>query len=213
MRISQLFKSPKRTYFLYILLGIGIFAVYFFVMVHWMDIVRVMLGQPNLGYDQQPAVLKSLNKFCGYLLWIVTGVLFVRGFIKKNLVVPISIGLGFFLSYVGVIAYLIGGPVVKDYANRIPFNAGQWQDEKMVYAANPVRIRMVDDLLKKHPLVGMNREQVDALLGVPPNTTYFSDYEYVYWLGPERGFMSIDSEWLAVKFVNGVVSEARIVRD
>jgi hypothetical protein len=31
-------------------------------MVHWMDIVRAMLGQPNLGYDQQPGALKSLNK-------------------------------------------------------------------------------------------------------------------------------------------------------
>lgn len=146
-------------------------------------------------------------------MWIVTGVLFVRGFIKKNLVAAVSIGLGFFLSYVGVIVYLIGGPVVKDYANRIPFDAVQWKDEKQIYSTNPVRVRMVDDLLKKHPLVGMDREQVDVLLGIPPQTAYFSDYEYVYWLGPERGFMSIDSEWLAVKFENEVVSEARILRD
>jgi len=213
MKFSQLFKAKKRTYFLYTLLGIGIFVIYFFIMVHWMDIVRVMLGQPNLGYDQQPAVLKSLNKFCTYLLWIIVGVLFVRGFIKKNLVVPISIGLGFFLTYVGLVTYLIGGPIVKDYANRIPFDAVKWKNEELVNSVNPVRIRMVDDLLKKHHLVGMPKEELNDLLGIPPKTGYFSDYDYVYWLGPERGFMSIDSEWLAIKFVNEAVSEARIVRD
>jgi hypothetical protein len=53
-----------------------------------------------------------------------------------------------------------------------------------------------------------------SLLGTPPPTAYFRDYQFVYWLGPERGFMSIDSEWLAIRFDrNGKVMEARIVRD
>ena len=45
-------------------------------------------------------------------------------------------------------------------------------------------------------------------------TNYFADYQLVYWLGPERGFISLDSEWLAVRIgPDQRVAEARIVRD
>jgi hypothetical protein len=38
-----------------------------------------------------------------------------------------------------------------------------------------------------------------ALLGEPPKTEYFKEFDLVYYLGPERGFMGIDSEWLVLK--------------
>ena len=37
------------------------------------------------------------------------------------------------------------------------------------------------------------------MLGEPPKTNYFSDWDVVYWLGPERGLAGIDSEWLIVR--------------
>ena len=52
------------------------------------------------------------------------------------------------------------------------------------------------------------------MLGEPPETEYFRDWDLVYWLGPERGFMSIDSEWLVLRLhENGRAAECRIVRD
>lgn len=75
------------------------------------------------------------------------------------------------------------------------------------------RLWMVDDLLQSRRLIGMTRAQVDALLSKAPSTEYFSDYDYVYWLGPERGFMSIDSEWLGIKFKDDIVIDARLLRD
>jgi hypothetical protein len=54
---------------------------------------------------------------------------------------------------------------------------------------------------------------LEALLGVPPPTPYFREYDYVYWLGPERGLFSIDSEWLVVKLQNDVVVAAEVVTD
>lgn len=72
---------------------------------------------------------------------------------------------------------------------------------------------MVDDLLARYELVGMTRDKVDELLGVPPETAYFTGFDYVYWLGPERGFISIDSEWLCIDFEDGVVVDARLMRD
>ena len=47
-----------------------------------------------------------------------------------------------------------------------------------------------------------------ALLGEPPKTEYFKEFDLVYYLGPERGFTGIDSEWLVLK----LGPEARITR-
>ena len=51
------------------------------------------------------------------------------------------------------------------------------------------------------------------MLGEPPDTGYFKQYDLVYWLGDERGFFSIDSEWLVIRIDDGRVIEAEIVTD
>lgn len=63
------------------------------------------------------------------------------------------------------------------------------------------RVYMVDDLLKKHNLNGMAMDEVTILLGIPTETSYFQeDNNIVYYLGNERGLISIDSEWLVIDF-------------
>jgi hypothetical protein len=60
----------------------------------------------------------------------------------------------------------------------------------------------------------MTREQTVAILGEPDKTEYFRDWDMVYWLGPERGFMSIDSEWLVFRLDGQQkVTDYKIVRD
>ena len=56
------------------------------------------------------------------------------------------------------------------------------------------RQRMADGLLSEGKLIGLDSTQVEALLGPRPQTEYFRDYDYAYWLGTERGFIGIDSE-------------------
>ncbi len=102
-------------------------------------------------------------------------------------------------------------PEFKEYLGRIPFDSAKWKNPELV--ADRIRIKMVDDLLRKHDLVGWSKEDIDDLLGVPPKTGYFSAYDYVYWLGPERGFISIDSEWLVIKFNQGKVAEVGVAHD
>jgi hypothetical protein len=52
------------------------------------------------------------------------------------------------------------------------------------------------------------------MLGEPPPTSYFRQWDMVYWLGMERGFVSIDSEWLVIRLdQDGRVAESRIVTD
>lgn len=75
------------------------------------------------------------------------------------------------------------------------------------------RFRLVDDMLEKHPLIGMSEADVIALLGAedgggqtsfklsdknyPPETTL------VYYLGVDY----IDSMWLIISISDGVVTE------
>jgi len=75
----------------------------------------------------------------------------------------------------------------------------------IIYSLDTIRLRMVDDLLRRYRLRGMTREEIVWLLGAPPEPTYFTEYDLVYWLGPER--------WLAIKFGrDGRVSKTALLR-
>jgi hypothetical protein len=51
-------------------------------------------------------------------------------------------------------------------------------------------------------------------LGEPKPQDFFVDYDLVYVLGPERGFISIDYEWLVINLDGaGHVNDAEIVTD
>src|SRR5271163_4646713 len=80
----------------------------------------------------------------------------------------------------------------------IPFDSVSWRDELSL--RNGGREQMADRLVGRHALQGKTRVEVVSLLGEPPRTDYFADWDLVYFLGPERGFLSIDSEWLVVRF-------------
>jgi len=110
----------------------------------------------------------------------------------------------------------LGGIVVRDatteYLGRESFDSAAWQDHDHVVDA--VRIRMVDDLLDRHDFRSKTRGEIVTLLGEPDETEYLRDWDMVYWLGPERGFMSIDSEWLVLRLnADSVVTECELTRD
>jgi hypothetical protein len=88
------------------------------------------------------------------------------------------------------------GPI-SERLKRRPFDPQVWADSAMRYSG--VRQQMVHDLLRQHRLEGMRRAQVERLLGLPerPGPVHGPD-KMVYYLGPERGFISIDSEMLVL---------------
>lgn len=91
------------------------------------------------------------------------------------------------------------------------FDASLWSNSGTPAS---VRLRMADDLVDNKKLIGLTRQQVVSRLGEPPKTGYFKEFDLVYYLGPERGFISIDSEWLVLKLgPDGRVSRATIARD
>src|SRR5262245_35322630 len=133
--------------------------------------------------------------------------------VSKKLVFGLALACAPVVIVCGAVAFPLVSGLASEYVNRLPFDPAAWKGADLADGRNPARLRMVDDLLRRHRLVGMAQAEVDELLGVPPRTGYFRDYDYVYWLGPERGFISIDSEWLVLKFEQGRVARARIVRD
>ena len=104
----------------------------------------------------------------------------------------------------------MGFDMAKERLNRMPFDSAKWKAGN----ENDIRLRMVDSLLRKYDLSGKTRAEILALLGEADNTGYFRDYGLVYRLGAERGFISIDSEWLVFRLdTNNTVKEYRIARD
>lgn len=61
-----------------------------------------------------------------------------------------------------------------------------------------------------------NRTAIEAQLGIPPTSSYFEELkpDLLYHLGPERGVMGIDSEWLALWFnSDGYLDSWKLLRD
>jgi hypothetical protein len=76
------------------------------------------------------------------------------------------------------------------------------------------RHRIADGLLLTDSLIGKNRDDIVQMLGVPPDAKRLRDGVLVYPLGAQRGFASVDSEWLVILLdANGIAFEARLVHD
>ena len=111
----------------------------------------------------------------------------------------------------GIFAGLIIAIVIacSAFISQHSFSTSKWEqypDE---------RTKIVDDLLDDYDLIGMQESEVIALLGNHDNDYgYFSsENRFVYRLGMERGFISIDSEWLIIDFADGVVEGYFITTD
>lgn len=116
------------------------------------------------------------------------------------------------LAVVGTGVWFFFGDSIRERKNRQRFDSAAWQSGQS--RTNPVRIRMVDDLMRRHSFLGMTRDQVIAIVGEPDKTEYFRDWDLVYWLGPEHGFISVDSEWLVFRLDGQKkVTDCKSVRD
>jgi hypothetical protein len=76
------------------------------------------------------------------------------------------------------------------------------------------RVRIVDNLLYRYEMVGMDKKQVINLLGEDNLDRYYAtDDIFVYHLGSERGLFSIDDEFLEITFINDKVVKVEVVTD
>ena len=90
-----------------------------------------------------------------------------------------------------------------------PFDAAAWHSADAL-DTNP-RSRMADRLLAENALLGLTRAEVIVMLG-DPETGYCRDWDMAYRLGPERGLIALDDEWLVLRLSgDGRVADARLV--
>ena len=95
------------------------------------------------------------------------------------------------------------------YRHQHTFYSDRWLNEPSE------RTDMIDNLLQNYEIVGLTETEVLSLLGPHDNAqgAFNANNRYVYYLGPERGLFSIDSEWLLIDFTNGVVSDYSLTTD
>lgn len=99
--------------------------------------------------------------------------------------------------------------------------AGHPEIHAQPHARSEARVHMIDDLMAARLLDRLSRDTVRELLGPDDSAAgtgfgagYFQAWDAVYWLGRERGFIRIDSEWLVIRFnKEGGVAAYRIVND
>lgn len=89
--------------------------------------------------------------------------------------------------------------LLDDGVDQTPFVSNIWKNTPAVFSHDSVRLRMIDDFLESHSIVGMSRVEVILLIGEPDQTEYFKSYEMVYMLGQETGsYFAIDSQWFVL---------------
>jgi hypothetical protein len=91
-----------------------------------------------------------------------------------------------------------------------------WWDAGVGDDADPLhkRHRIADTLVASHQLIGRTRAEIEAQLGFVSRARGFEGWDMIYLLGDERGFFSIDGEWLVIRLdASGRASEARIITD
>ena len=95
------------------------------------------------------------------------------------------------------------------YETPLPFDEQTWKTAAQE-PQSTTRYRMHKDLLIKHLLIGLTKEEILELLGPTESDNKFADATHVsYWLAPNF----LDNEWLVLEFRNNLVVGYKITSD
>ena len=208
-----LYSTSPRPGIAYFLIGLGLSSLCFLLSFNWFELANDWL---HLGvvYDTRPGWLVWLMRFLEWLPGVAVGVVLLLRLLKGSRFRAVAYAVGSATPYVLVISWLLLGPMFEDTLYHQRFDSAAWIAQQGADTEWPARLRMVDDLLDGGRLRGLDRDSVLALLGHPATTTSWPDWDMIYWLGPERGFIRIDSEWLGIRFgSDGRVTATELLRD
>lgn len=152
-------------------------------------ILFIILAQSSYSIISIPAILLP---FIIFLLTIV--IIWKRVDIKNDKKAKENLN---FIIIMGTIPFFICAIMLGINEYKTNFSTEKWIGNMSE------RVYMVDDLITTYDLKGKTKSEVMTLLGPPTDTEYFkNDKNIVYYLGNERGIISIDSEWLVIDFDN-----------
>jgi hypothetical protein len=117
--------------------------------------------------------------------------------------------------------WIVGTPVVLIatywvvFMSPLPFSASWWDVDAEQGTFLKSRYRIADQLAASGRLLDMTRDEVIGLLGAPvTDVDRLGKHGLIYVLGPERGLVRIDYEWLLIDFdLNGRVSNVEVTTD
>lgn len=199
---------------MYFVLGFGLSLCTSLILIHWAEVVSWFTQRPFI-WDRQPEWLKFLHQFIASAPWLLGAALLLIRWLGRREVRWLAYALGAFSLYAIMMAYLLLPPVFEQWRYARPFEAAIWRaNPEMAEPGWPLRLRMVDDLLAGHRLTGLTREQVESLLGPADQHGPRQGWDLMYYLGPERGLIRLDSENLGLRFgADGRLAETAILRD
>jgi hypothetical protein len=195
---------------LFFLAGIVFVLICGLIQFYWMDLV------PYAAFDQQPSWLKQAKAVVGWMPWVVCALVLMLRVVKGKNIRFGAYFLGTATPTVAFVSWVLFGISIESAIYSKKFNSEEWKKNAITVQNSdwPPRLVMVDNLISSNKLDGLSKAEVIELLGVPGNHDYFNNYDLVYWLGPERSFIRIDSEWLAISFDGkNRVREYLLVRD
>ena len=211
--MKPLFESVWKQRVLFFIGGVAISGVCMCIQFMSMSIV------PYATFDQQPDWLKALKKIIGWFPWFAFAIVLILRIAKWKSVRVFSYLLGTAIPLVLLVGWLILEVPVSNYLHRQSFNAELWRTQESTDHDTmwPPRLCMVDDLMASGQLKSLTKAQVIQLLGSPHPKNFpggAQSCDIHYYLGPERGFIRIDSEWLFLTFgEDGRVARYWIYRD
>ena len=130
-----------------------------------------------------------------------------------SVIILFGVPIASFITYTIISNDYCVNELAKSYQ---PFDAHKWIVADAKGAAGTqkeYRILAIDDLLSHKNFKGQTKAQIVALLGQPIQTDKYKNYDMVYWLGPDRSCMRIDSEWLVFTLENEQVKSYRVIAD
>lgn len=204
---------PSHPSIAYFLAGLGLASLCFLLSVNWFELANDWLHLAVI-YDTRPGWLVWLMHLLEWLPAVAVGVVLLLRLLNGSRFRAVAYAVGSATPYVLVMGWLFFGPILDEAWHRQDFDSAAWIAQEGANTEWPARIRMVDNLLDEGRLHGLDRNGVLALLGSPEATTRWPDWDMIYWLGPERGFLRIDSEWLGIRFgSDGKVAATELLRD
>lgn len=103
-----------------------------------------------------------------------------------------------------VIGFTLFADAPYDGRSQVPFDRAAWTAART--DPNGERYLMVNDLLRRFPLIGMSKAEVAELLGpIVPDRT--GQWDASYYLGPEDSPWAIDNRSLVLRFAKDRVVE------
>ena len=208
---ARIRRYPRLLFFA---LGCLVALAGFFLYSATYDLAR-HLGSGGLAYVNMPGWLRATQRALEQWPWIVLALAIAARLYYGRRIRLFSFAAGVATPYLALVAFLFFGPPIEDHWYRQTFDASRWRTATDDAGSKwPVRLGMADDLVNSGLLRGKTKAEIETLLGPRTDTDKFQSWDLVYYLGPERDWLSLDSEWLVVKFgPDGKARDIAVVHD